>query len=126
LTENLDKSLDSWPGFQAEEEVERLVVEIEGVPERAAFVRAFGEEDEGKIHRVDPDFGSTLTVSNTDSQVNCWVNWKIIGQPCELQVMGTRGREVAVRGGAAARQAAIALQPTPRCASGPWREAGAR
>ena len=40
----------------------------------------------GKIHRVDPDFGSTLTVSNRDSQSNCWVNWKIMGQPCEFQV----------------------------------------
>jgi hypothetical protein len=27
-----------------------------------------------KIHRVDPDFGSTLTVSSRDSQSNCWVN----------------------------------------------------
>jgi hypothetical protein len=42
---------------------------------------------EGKIHRVDPDFGSTLTVSNRDSQSNCWVNWKIMPrQPCEFQV----------------------------------------
>jgi hypothetical protein len=40
----------------------------------------------GKTHRVDPDFGSTLTVSNRDSQSNCWVNWKIMGQPCECQV----------------------------------------
>jgi hypothetical protein len=40
----------------------------------------------GKIHRVDPDFGSTLTVSNRDSQSNCLVNWKIMGQPCEFQV----------------------------------------
>jgi hypothetical protein len=35
---------------------------------------------------VDPDFGPTLTVSNRDSQFNCWVNWKIMGQPCEFQV----------------------------------------
>jgi hypothetical protein len=41
----------------------------------------------GKIHRVDPDFGSTLTVSNRDYQSNCWVNWKVMGQPCEFQVM---------------------------------------
>ena len=41
---------------------------------------------EGKIHRVDPDFASTLTASNRDSQSNCWVNWKIMGQPCEFQV----------------------------------------
>ena len=26
---------------------------------------------QGKIHRVDPDFGSTLTVSNRDFQSNC-------------------------------------------------------
>jgi hypothetical protein len=36
--------------------------------------------------RVDPDFGSTLTASNRDSQSKCWVNWKIVGQPCEFQV----------------------------------------
>ena len=42
--------------------------------------------DEGKIYRVDPDFGSTLTVSNRDSQSNCWVNWKMMGQPCVFQV----------------------------------------
>jgi hypothetical protein len=41
---------------------------------------------EGEIHRVDPDFGSTLTASNRDSQSNCWVNLKIVGQPCEFQV----------------------------------------
>jgi hypothetical protein len=35
---------------------------------------------EGKIHRVDPDFGSTLTVSNRDYQSKCWVNWKIMGR----------------------------------------------
>jgi hypothetical protein len=42
---------------------------------------------EGKIHRVDPDFGSTFSVSNRGSQSNCWVNWKIMGQPCEFQVL---------------------------------------
>jgi hypothetical protein len=41
---------------------------------------------EGKIHRVDPDFGSTLTATNRDSLSNFWVNWKIMGQPCEFQV----------------------------------------
>jgi hypothetical protein len=41
---------------------------------------------EGEIHRVEPDFGSTLTVSSMDSQSNCWVNWEIVGQPCEFQV----------------------------------------
>jgi hypothetical protein len=44
------------------------------------------EATKGKIHRVDPEFGSTLTVSNRDYQSNCWVNWKIMGQPCEFQV----------------------------------------
>jgi hypothetical protein len=43
-------------------------------------------DTEGKIYRVDPDFGSTLTVSNRDYQSNCWVKWKIMGQPCEFQV----------------------------------------
>ena len=41
---------------------------------------------EGKIHRVDPDFGSTLIDSNRDYQSSCWVNWKIMGQPCGFQV----------------------------------------
>ena len=41
---------------------------------------------EGKIHRVDPDFGSTFSVSNRGSQSNCWVNWKTMGQPCGFQV----------------------------------------
>ena len=41
---------------------------------------------EGKIHRVDPAFGSTLTVSSRYSQSKCWINWKIMGQPCEFQV----------------------------------------
>ena len=44
-------------------------------------------ELKGKNHRVDPDFGSALTVSNRDSQSNCWANWKIMGQPCEFQVL---------------------------------------
>jgi hypothetical protein len=48
------------------------------------------EHLQGKIHRVDPDFGSTLTASNRDSQSNCWVNWKIMGQPCEFQVCGIK------------------------------------
>jgi hypothetical protein len=41
-----------------------------------------------KSHRVGPDFGSTLTVSNRDSQSNCWVNWNVMGQPCEFQIPG--------------------------------------
>jgi hypothetical protein len=40
----------------------------------------------GKNYRVDPDLGSTLTVSNRNYQSNCWVNWKIMGQPCDFQV----------------------------------------
>jgi hypothetical protein len=46
--------------------------------------------EEGKIHRVDPDFGSTLTASNRDSQSNCLVNWEIMGQPCGFQVRAAR------------------------------------
>ena len=34
---------------------------------------------EPEIHRVDPEFGSTLTVSNRDSQSNFWVNLRILG-----------------------------------------------
>ena len=45
----------------------------------------------GKIHRVGSDFGSTLTVSNRDSQSNCLVNGKIMGQPCEFQAVDLRG-----------------------------------
>ena len=30
---------------------------------------------QSKIHRVGPDFGSTLTASNRDSHSNCWVNF---------------------------------------------------
>ena len=48
--------------------------------------REEGEGLEGKIHRVNPDFGSTLTASSMDSQSKCWVNWKIMGQPFEFQV----------------------------------------
>jgi hypothetical protein len=62
---------------------DRLLAQVRekyGVDERAG--------SEGKIHRVDPDFGSTLTVSNRDSHSNCWVDWKITGQPCEFQVPG--------------------------------------
>ena len=44
----------------------------------------------GKIHRVGPYFGSTLTVANRDSQSNCWVNWKTMGLPCEFQVLARR------------------------------------
>jgi hypothetical protein len=40
---------------------------------------------QGTLHRVGPDFGSTLTVSNRDSQSNGWVSWKIMGRPCGFQ-----------------------------------------
>ena len=56
--------------------------------------REEGEGLEGKIHRVNPDFGSTLTASSMDSQSKCWVNWKIMGQPCEFQVMGKPVRKL--------------------------------
>jgi hypothetical protein len=49
---------------------------------------------QGEIHRVDPDFGSTLTASSRDYQSNCWVNWKIMGQPCEFQVLRSAWGEV--------------------------------
>jgi hypothetical protein len=55
-------------------------------PPVAQFWPAGGIPSKGKIQRVGPDFGSTLTVSNRDSQSNCWVNWNILGQPCEFQV----------------------------------------
>ena len=42
---------------------------------------------EGNIQMVDPDVGSTLTVSSRDPQTNCWVNWKIMGQPYAFQVL---------------------------------------
>jgi hypothetical protein len=48
----------------------------------------------GEIHRVDPDFGSTLTASSRDYQSNCWVNWKIMGQPCGFQVLRSAWGEV--------------------------------
>jgi hypothetical protein len=47
---------------------------------------------EPEIHRVDPEFGSTITVSSRDSQSTCWVTWKLMGQPCEfyLQVLASK------------------------------------
>jgi hypothetical protein len=60
------------------------------IVQAAAPPPASGALPEGKIHRVDPDFESTLTASNRYSQSNCWVNWKIMGQPCEFQVPGRR------------------------------------
>ena len=55
------------------------------------------ELPKGKIHRVDPDFGSTSAASNRDSQSNCWVNWKSMGQPCEFQVRRRRRQRAARR-----------------------------
>jgi hypothetical protein len=52
----------------------------------SAVAMPFSASRKGKIHRVGPDFGSTLTVSSRDYQSKCWVNWKIMGQPCEFQV----------------------------------------
>ena len=46
---------------------------------------------QGRIHRVDPGVGSTLIGANRVSQSNCWVSWKMMGQPCELQVRPSRG-----------------------------------
>jgi hypothetical protein len=43
---------------------------------------------EGKIHRVDPDFGSTLTAANRDSRSNCWINWKIMGSTLWISGFG--------------------------------------
>jgi hypothetical protein len=35
-----------------------------------------------EIHRVDPEFGSTLKALIGIFQSNCWVNLRILGQPC--------------------------------------------
>ena len=59
------------------------------------------EATKGKIHRVDPEFGSTLTVSNRDFQSNCWVNLRILGQPCEFYLVGRRLRARAAGAGRA-------------------------
>ena len=50
--------------------------------EGARSERAF----KGKIYRMDPDCGSTFTISDGEFQSKCWVNLKIMGQPCEFQV----------------------------------------
>jgi hypothetical protein len=41
---------------------------------RAYCRGAAATQPKGKIHRVEPDSGSTLTVSNRDSHSNCWAN----------------------------------------------------
>ena len=68
--------------------VAELIMAAAGVPAVEVDTPMLPLDLEGKIHRVDPDFGSTLTASNRDSQSNCWVNLKIVGQPCEFQVRG--------------------------------------
>jgi hypothetical protein len=73
-------------------------------------------EVEGEIHRVDPDVGSTLTVSNRDSQSNFCVNWKIMRQPCGFQVWGRCMRTGSWR--PSPPSAAVARAPLPRsCAA---------
>jgi hypothetical protein len=71
------------------------------------------EPPQGKIHRVDPDFGSALTASDRDSQSNCCqVNWKIMGQPCEFQVRGRRLARTAC--GKSRRRSGSTQMPRPR------------
>ena len=60
------------------------------IPTNCLVLPAQGMLPEGKMYRVDPDFGSALTVSNRDSQSICWVSWKIMGRPCEFQTRGCR------------------------------------
>ena len=60
---------------------------------RAAKLEALGfvwVGSKGKVHRVDPDFASTLTVSSRDSQSNCWVNWKLWVNPVNFRFKGQR------------------------------------
>ena len=59
---------------------------IDSSSEHPVLERVGFFDNKVEIHRVDPDFRSTLIVSNRDSQSNCWVNCKIMGQPCEFQV----------------------------------------
>ena len=48
-----------------------------------------GFRPEPEIHRVDPEFGSTLRLLYGDFQSNCWVNLRILGQPCEFYLPGS-------------------------------------
>jgi hypothetical protein len=52
--------------------------------ERGEMRRQHRPPLEPEIHRVDPEFGSTLRLLYRDSQSNCWVNLRILGQPCEF------------------------------------------
>jgi hypothetical protein len=47
------------------------------------------------IHRVDPEFGSTLMLLYRDFQSKCWVNLRILGQPCEFYLLEGCGRRAA-------------------------------
>jgi hypothetical protein len=51
--------------------------EVDGSPGRLTPLKP-------EIHRVDPEFGSTLGLLYRDFQSNCWVNLRILGQPCEF------------------------------------------
>jgi hypothetical protein len=41
-----------------------------------------------EIHRIDPEFGSTLRRIQRDFQTNCWVNLRTLGQPSEFYLCG--------------------------------------
>ena len=69
-----------------------------------------GGGNEGNIRRVGPDFGSTLTVSSRGLQSNCWVNWKVMGQPCEFQVTAAAAAACGWRGRS---RACACPAPTP-------------
>ena len=75
-------------GVRAEVGVGEVQVPPTGVRLLPNVPSAWSLALQGKIHRVDPDFGSTLTFANRDSQPNCWVNWNIMGQACGFQVCG--------------------------------------
>ena len=69
-----------------------------------------------EIHRVNPENGSTLTVSDRDSQSNCWVNLRILGRPCGFYLHGLGGARADGAGGQAVLtlwELQRALQPTP-------------
>ena len=45
-----------------------------------------------KFYRVDPESGSTLRLLYRDFQSNCWVNLRILGQPCEFYLISAVGK----------------------------------
>ena len=59
-----------WPRVPVPREALRLALRHV----RAVHGHGGALQREGEIHRVDPDFGSILAVSNRDSESNCWVN----------------------------------------------------